>query len=93
LVEDEFNPGRILDLDQLVQNFQAEGIEIVKHRASFKNQLRGSAQLYDGTQQLQDLKPREVFEKRLEHEDYDDETKALLQEAFDEILEEIQNAD
>jgi exonuclease SbcD len=93
LVEDEFNPARILDLDQLVQNFQAEGIEIVKHRASFKNQLRGSAQLYDGTQQLQDLKPREVFEKRLEHEDYDDETKALLQEAFDEILEEIQNAD
>lgn len=90
LIEEKYDPGKIVDLDKLVQEFETEGAEIVKHRASFKNRIQGASELYDSPQQLEDLKPREVFEKRLEREDYDEENHQLVSEAFDEILEEIE---
>ena len=40
-------------------------------------------------QQLEDLKPTEVFEKRIEAENLDKETAALLKQAFNELLEEL----
>jgi len=91
LIEEQYNPGKIIDLDQLVQNFLREGFEIVKHRATFENRVQGVSQLFDSSHQLKDLKPREVFEKRLEREDYDEETRKLVLEAFIEILEETEN--
>ncbi|MFZ6050924.1 exonuclease SbcCD subunit D C-terminal domain-containing protein [Halocola ammonii] len=90
LKEDQYDPGKIFDLDRLVQEFETEGAEIVKHRASFKNQIHGASELYDSSKQLEDLKPREVFEKRLDREDFDEETRKLVSEAFDEILEELE---
>lgn len=92
LVEKEYNPSKLLDLDQLVQSFEHQGAEIIKHRTTFPNQIKGASELYDPSQQLEDLKPLEVFTKRLDHENFDDETKLLVMEAFDEILIEVQNA-
>jgi exonuclease SbcD len=92
LVEKEYNPSKLLDLDQLVQSFEHQGAEIIKHRTTFPNQIKGASELYDPSQQLEDLKPLEVFTKRLAHENFDDETKLLVMEAFDEILIEVQNA-
>ena len=90
LIEEQYDPGKIVDLDKLVQEFETEGAEIVKHRATFKNRVQGASELYESSKQLEDLKPREVFEKRLEREDFDQETKKLVNEAFDEILEEME---
>ena len=40
---------------------KTDGFEIVKQRVQFKNQIEGSSQLYDEDQQLEDLKPKDVF--------------------------------
>ena len=93
LIDDHYDPAKILDLDKLVQDFQVDGAKIVKHRATFKNRILGTSELFDTSNQLEDLKPREVFEKRLENEEFNDETNRLVTEAFDEILEEVLNSD
>lgn len=93
MIEENYDPAKILELDTLVVEFAKEGAQIVKHRATFQNQVRGTAELFDPSQQLEDLKPMDVFEKRLAREDYDEETKALVTEAFRELLDEVQNGD
>lgn len=87
VVEPKYNPELIYALDQFVFNFEKEGLEIVKHRISFENQVEGTGSLFSINEQLEDLKPREVFEKRLAVEDLDGNTRDLLLDAFYEILE------
>jgi len=87
VVEPNYNPELIYALDQFVFNFEKEGLEIVKHRISFEHQVEGTGNLFSMNEQLEDLKPREVFEKRLAAEDLDGTTRDLLLDAFYEILE------
>lgn len=93
LIEDQYDPAKIIDLDRLVQEFSIEGAEIVKHRATCKNKIKGSTELYSGSEQLEDLKPSEVFDKLLKHEEFDEDTNELIKSAFNEILEEVYNSD
>lgn len=88
VVEPTYNPEIIYALDQFVFNFEQEGFEIVKHRIRFESQLEGTSDLFSSNEHLEDLKPREVFEKRLAVEQLDEETTSLLLEAFYEILPE-----
>ncbi len=90
LIEDQYDATKIYDLDQLISNFTVAGYKIVKHRASFKQQLKGTSALYQNSQQLEDLKPRDVFIKLLEQNENDENRQEILS-AFDEILEEVQN--
>ncbi|MCC4214519.1 exonuclease SbcCD subunit D C-terminal domain-containing protein [Leeuwenhoekiella parthenopeia] len=93
LLEEDFDARLISELDDLVTQFDKPGMEIVKHRASFKNRLRETGKLFDSHQKLEDLKPREVFAKMLEQNSYDAETKAEVTRAFQELVEQITNAD
>ncbi|PHR97969.1 MAG: exonuclease sbcCD subunit D [Leeuwenhoekiella sp.] len=93
LLEEDFDARLISELDDLVTQFDKPGMEIVKHRASFKNRLRETGKLFDAHQKLEDLKPQEVFGKMLEQNSYDAETKAEVTRAFQEVLEQITNAD
>ncbi|MDX1752578.1 MAG: exonuclease SbcCD subunit D C-terminal domain-containing protein [Salinimicrobium sediminis] len=91
LKEKQYDPLKIYALDELVSEFQKEGFKIVKHRASFENQLKGAAQAFAPHQQLQDLQPKDVFLELVNQKNNYNQTD--LQEilsAFDEILEEIQ---
>lgn len=88
VVEPSYNPELIYALDQFVFHFEQEGFEIVKHRIRFENQVKGTANLFTQNEHLEDLKPREVFEKRLAMEQLDANTTGLLLEAFYEILPE-----
>ena len=76
-------------MDELVSNFQKQGYRIVKHRASFENQIKGAAQAFGGDQQLQDLQPKDVFLELIAKHEYDGDTKQEILAAFDEILEEL----
>ncbi|MGB0430055.1 MAG: exonuclease SbcCD subunit D C-terminal domain-containing protein, partial [Bacteroidia bacterium] len=89
VLEDDYNPEAIYALDRLVFEYENENAQIVKHRITFKNQLSGTAALFNKNQQLEDLKPTEVFEKRLAAENLDEETSALLKQAFNELLQEL----
>jgi len=90
LEEENYDPSILTELDRFVSDFDQQGVKVVKHRASFKNQTEGASEIFKKGQQLEDLKPLEVFEKRLEKETYDSETQQLLRDAFHQILEESQ---
>ncbi len=89
LKEEQYDALKIYALDELVSNFQKQGYRIVKHRASFENQIKGAAQAFGGDQQLQDLQPKDVFLELIAKHEYDGETRQEILAAFDEILEEL----
>ena len=89
LKEEQYDALKIYALDELVSGFKKEGFRIVKHRASFENQLKGAAQAFNPDTQLQDLQPKDVFLELIAKHEYDTETKQEILSAFDEILEEL----
>lgn len=89
LIEEQYDAAKIYALDELVSNFKKEAYRIVKHRASFRNQLKGAAQAFAPEQQLQDLQPKDVFLELIAKHEYDDKTKGEILSAFNELLEEI----
>lgn len=88
LVEEQFDALKLYHLDDLVTTFEKPGYRIVKHRATFKSQLQGAAQMYQD-RQLQDLQPKDVFLELIAKHEYDGETKQEIISAFDELLEEV----
>ncbi|WP_304038073.1 exonuclease SbcCD subunit D C-terminal domain-containing protein, partial [Mesonia mobilis] len=89
LKEENYDANLIAQLDDLVTNFEKANFEIVKHRATFKNQLRESGKLFESHQHLEDLKPQEVFQKLLAQHSYAEEVKEKVNIAFQELLEEV----
>lgn len=89
LKEENYDANLIAQLDDLVTNFEQANFEIVKHRATFKNQLRESGKLFESHQHLEDLKPQEVFQKLLAQHSYSEEVKEKVNLAFQELLEEV----
>ncbi len=89
LKEENYDSNLIAQLDDLVTNFEQANFEIVKHRATFKNQLRESGKLFESHQHLEDLKPQEVFQKLLSQHSYAEEVKEKVNIAFQELLEEV----
>ncbi|WP_299156213.1 exonuclease subunit SbcD [uncultured Christiangramia sp.] len=91
LVEEQYDAQKVYALDQLVDQFQTDGFEIVKQRVQFKNQIEGSSQLYDEDQQLEDLKPKDVFAELIATHQYSKDDQNEIMAAFDEILEDVQS--
>jgi exonuclease SbcD len=92
LIEEQYNVSKIAKLDDLVTSYYKPGFEIVKHRASFKNQLNGAGEIYKN-QNLEDLKPKEVFLELLGRNNYDEDTQNEILSAFDELLEEVEQGE
>jgi len=93
LIEDQYDAQKIYALDQLVNNFEKPGFVIVKQRAQFKNQTKGTSELYSENEQLEDLKPKDVFLELIGNHEYDEDQKREILSAFDEILEEVQQSE
>lgn len=91
LIEEQYDAQKVYALDQLVDQFKTDGFEIVKQRVQFKNQIEGSSQLYDQDQQLEDLKPKDVFAELIANHQYSKNDKDEIMAAFDEILEDVQS--
>ena len=93
LIEEQYDAQKIYALDVLINGFKKPGYEIVKQRAQFKNKLKGTAELYAESQQLEDLKPTDVFAELVSSHDYEETTKNEIWSAFNEILEEIHQSE
>ncbi|MBI1182650.1 exonuclease sbcCD subunit D, partial [bacterium] len=89
VVEEQYDPEIIYALDRLVFEYKSNEAIVAKHRLTFKNQVVGTAALFNQNQQLEGLKPLEVFDKRLTAENLDAETAQLLRQAFAELLDEL----
>jgi len=93
MIEDQYDAQKIYALDVMVNNFDKIGFEIVKQRAQFRNQAKGTSELFSENQQLEDLKPKDVFLELIANHDYSEEQKIELLSAFNEILEEVQQSE
>lgn len=89
LLEEQYDALKIYSLDELVTNFKRPGFQIVKHRATFKNQVKGTSEVFDQDLQLQDLKPKDVFLELIAAHDYDENTRLDILSAFDELLQDV----
>ncbi|HAA10642.1 MAG TPA: exonuclease sbcCD subunit D [Cytophagales bacterium] len=89
LTEPQYDPQRVVDLETLVLGWEHPKAEILKYRVSFGQQITGAHELFEQEVFLEDLKPREMLERKIEQEELPKETQAQLFEAFDEILEEV----
>lgn len=89
LKEDEYNAQKMVDFESLISDFETEGYEIVKHKVEFRHKLRGTAEIFEHTTQLEDLKPKDIFNKMIEGHAYDEASKASILDAFQELLEDI----
>jgi len=89
LKEDDYNAQKIVDFEALINEFKTEGYEIVKHKTEFKHKLQGTAEIFDPQSQLEDLKPKDIFSKIMETQDYDDDSKEAVLDAFQELLENL----
>lgn len=88
MIEQKYDPARIVDLDRWVQECDQEGVEIVAHRARFIDQMSDMGELFEN-RNLEDLKPMEVFEEMLNKQENDPDDEELLRSAFSEILDEV----
>lgn len=89
LEEEHFDPVKLEGLDALAREYSTQDLAIVKQRAHFEQQISKSGELFAASQQLEDLKPTDVFDRLLEKSNWEDETKQLVQLAFAEVLEEV----
>lgn len=88
-VEENHDPAKVLELEAMAGEFRNDSAQVLKYRITFSNKPAGTASLYDINVNIEDLKPADVFKRKLENENVDEETSQLLNEAFNELLEEV----
>ena len=91
--EEQEDPRKITELESLIDEFNGPQAQVVKHRVNFSNVVSGTHQLYDTSRHIEDLQPKDVFEKKLERSGLDEDQKEMLREAFTEILQEIEQTE
>ncbi len=89
-VEENHDPSKLLELETIIENFKHENAIILKYRIRFANGPLGTAALYDETQSIAEMKPADVFAKRLDKEELEDNTRKMLLDAFMQILEDVE---
>jgi exonuclease SbcD len=94
VIEENFNPLIIKELNDLISVFDDENAVVLKHKFNFKNEVKGSEQLFVEGQNLEDISEKSMLQKRLERENaLSDEHKDLIIEAFTELLLMVEQDD
>lgn len=88
--EEDHDPSKLLELETLIEGFKQDNARILKYRIHFVNAPLGTASLYEETKNIAEMKPEDVFRKRLDKEGLEDHTQSLLMDAFREILQEVE---
>jgi len=91
VVEETFNPLIIKELNDLITVFDDENATVLKHKISFKNEVKSSEELFVEGQNLEDISEKSMLQKRLEKENsLSDEHRTLMMEAFTELLQMVE---
>lgn len=85
----DFSATKNAELESLIENFSTENCKIVKHKISYQNQPKGSADFYKTDDNIQDLKVSDVFRKKLDSTEETEVSKIELIDAFESILDEL----
>ena len=90
LLEDYYDADKMYKLDKLVSGFSASGYQIVKHRARFSQSQERLGESYSEVPDLAEMRPKDIFLKRIAGHEYDRETQSALLAVVEEILNEVQ---
>lgn len=85
----DFSATKNAELESLIENFSTENCKIVKHKISYQNQPKASADFYKTDDSIQDLNVSDVFRKKLDSTDETEVSKIELIDAFESILDEL----
>ena len=66
---------------------------ILKTRTHFTSGVKDTAELFHESESIEDLSPKDVFVKKLEAEEVDEEKTSILMEAFQELMEKAEQAE
>lgn len=89
--EPSFSSNILSKVEELVDEYEgSKKYIILKHKTVFKEGAKDTSELFTHGQNIEDLTPIDVFKKRLESEELDQDTSQLVQDAFLEILELVQ---
>jgi len=90
IIEEEFSALILSQVEELTQLYEShEKFRILKSKTVFANQLMDTSSLFTEGVSIEELKPMDVFNKRLESEALDGKTIELLQCAFLELLDTV----
>lgn len=95
LMAERDHPDIPVQLNELVaeHNRQHPDQLIIQQRIEYGDRTVGAGQLFEQEQNLDALSPEAVFRERLDRDQPEPETRALLEDAFQEILEEIRQSE
>lgn len=89
--EEVFSSATISEVEDLKTAYtQNERFTILKSKTTFQSGAKDTADLFHEGENIEDLNPMEVFAKRVASEELDGETEAMLKEAYQELLESVQ---
>jgi DNA repair protein SbcD/Mre11 len=89
--EEMYNPQLVRELNEMINHFNTEQAEVLKHKIEFSDKVTGTHQLFEEGQQIEDISEKEMLLKRIEKENnLSPEDQQLLMEAFTELLQMVQ---
>jgi len=92
VIEEQFSTSILSEVDQLVADYASHPqMKILKSRTQFLHGAKDTADLFEQGSNIEDLSPREVFERRLDAESLPEEKKDELKATFMELLDEVLN--
>lgn len=89
VIEKNYDPLLTVHLHKFLTEFQSDDVEILMYKFRFMNKSASLYQLESETNNIEDLTPKEILFKKLETENVEEDKKNLIAEAFDELLNEI----
>ena len=90
IIEPNFSTVILSEVENLRSEFEEKGtFSILKSKTTFGTGAKNAADLFESGENIEDLKPIDVFNKRIESEDLNEETLQHLRGAFQELLELI----
>jgi len=92
--ETTFSSTILSKVEALVEEFEnSEKYVLLKHKTIFAEGAKDTSDLFTHGQNIEDLTPIDVFNKRLEQENLDEDLVHEMRDAFIEILEEVQTGE
>ena len=92
--EENYNPLLIKEVNEIINISDDENAVVLKHRISFKNEIKSSDELFVEGENLEDISAKAILLKRLERENaLSEEHQKLILDAFAELIEMVEKDD
>ena len=90
VLETEFSAMILAKVEELVLSYsETENFKILKHKTIFENKKLDTSELFNQGTSIEELKPIDVFRKKLDQDELDEASKKKVEEAFIELLESL----